>query len=251
MTERRARLHATAADVAPARRPRRRLLDAAEAAGPVAGGRAGRSRRRPPCSARPGGHPAPSWPHGRRDPAARRRGAARWAAALAAEPATAPQPTARRRPQPAGARRPRHPGSAPAQSCARRRAAAAALGVLVAGRHSRVVIALLAAGRRRRALPSSADRVDLVAAAPSAVGTTDVGAARRPRPARRCLRAVACPVSPRTLALLGGRHVDLAGRPGVLLVLATGERGVFRRRGRRPGLRPGRWHPARRRLGVG
>lgn len=69
-------------------------------------------------------------------------------------------------------------------------------------------------------------RVDLVAVATAAVGTTDVGDLADPDRRVGCLRTVA----PAALdeQLLGGRRVVLDGRPGVLLVLATGTRGGLR-----------------------
>jgi hypothetical protein len=66
-------------------------------------------------------------------------------------------------------------------------------------------------------------RVDLVAVATSAVGTVDVGELGDPARREACLRAV-LPASVGE-RLLGGRRVVLDGRPGVLLVLATGARG--------------------------
>jgi hypothetical protein len=69
-------------------------------------------------------------------------------------------------------------------------------------------------------------RVDLLAVATATVGTTDVGALSDPDRRAGCLRTVA----PAALdeELLGGRQVVLDGRPGVLLVLATGTRGGLR-----------------------
>jgi hypothetical protein len=66
-------------------------------------------------------------------------------------------------------------------------------------------------------------RVDLVAVATSAVGTVDVGALADPARREACLRAVLPEAA--SERLLGGRRVLLDGRPGVLLVLATGTRG--------------------------
>ena len=54
----------------------------------------------------------------------------------------------------------------------------------------------------------------------------DVGDLADPAPARACLRAVAPAAAGE--GLLGGRRVVLDGRPGVLLVLATGTRGGLR-----------------------
>jgi hypothetical protein len=66
-------------------------------------------------------------------------------------------------------------------------------------------------------------RVDLVAVATSAVGTVDVGPLADPARREACLRAVLPDAAGERL--LGGRRVVLDGRPGVLLVLATGTRG--------------------------
>ncbi len=65
--------------------------------------------------------------------------------------------------------------------------------------------------------------VDLVTVATSAVGVVDVGDLGDPARREACLRAV-LPDAARE-RLLGGRRVILDGRPGVLLVLATGARG--------------------------
>jgi hypothetical protein len=69
-------------------------------------------------------------------------------------------------------------------------------------------------------------RVDLVAVATATVGTTDVGALADPDRRAGCLRAAATDAVDEPL--LGGRRVVLDGRPGVLLVLATGTRGGLR-----------------------
>jgi hypothetical protein len=69
-------------------------------------------------------------------------------------------------------------------------------------------------------------RVELVALGRAAVGTTDVGDLADPARRAACLRAVAPAAAGETL--LGGRRVVLDGRPGVLLVLATGTRGGLR-----------------------
>ena len=131
--------------------------------------------------------------------------AARWAAALAAEPTT------HRTGRGAGANRPRIVASAPP----------ARLG----GRRCR--------GRCRRcrrcphprpAPPALAvSRVDLVAVATSTIGTMDVGDLADPARREACLRAVLPAAAGQRL--LGGRRVVLDGEPGVLLVLATGTRG--------------------------
>ncbi len=67
--------------------------------------------------------------------------------------------------------------------------------------------------------------VDLVTVATSAVGVVDVGDLGDPARREACLRAV-LPDAARE-RLLGGRRVILDGHPGVLLVLATGARGVL------------------------
>jgi hypothetical protein len=54
----------------------------------------------------------------------------------------------------------------------------------------------------------------------------DVGELAHPARRAACLRAVAPAAAGETL--LGGRRVVLDGRPGVLLVLATGVRGGLR-----------------------
>jgi hypothetical protein len=131
---------------------------------------------------------------------------ARWAAALAAESAT---------------RR-----SATRRSAARPLLAAAALAAAVAAG----VGALLPGPPDRPApveLPAlTVGRVDLVAVATAAVGTTDVGDLADPARRAGCLRAVAPAAVDEKL--LGGRRVVLEGRPGLLLVLATGTRGGLR-----------------------
>jgi hypothetical protein len=69
-------------------------------------------------------------------------------------------------------------------------------------------------------------RVELVALGRATIGTTDVGELADPARRAACLRAVAPAAAGETL--LGGRRVVLDGRPGVLLVLATGTRGGLR-----------------------
>ena len=69
-------------------------------------------------------------------------------------------------------------------------------------------------------------RVELVALGRAAVGTMDVGDLADPARRAACLRAVAPAAAGE--ALLGGRRVVLEGRPGVLLVLATGTTGGLR-----------------------
>lgn len=91
------------------------------------------------------------------------------------------------------------------------------------------LLALLAAAGLVSSRPGTppVDRVDLAGAGHAALGTTDAGDLADPARRAGCLRAVEAPgVAPDAL-LLGGRRVELDGRAGVLLVLATGERGVF------------------------
>jgi hypothetical protein len=121
---------------------------------------------------------------------------ARWTAALAAERATPHRPG---------------PGSFRRRVLLVVAAAAAVVGVAV------MVVPRLAPP------VITVSRVDLVAVATSAVGTVDVGALADPARREACLRTVLpAAVGER---LLGGRRVVLDGRPGVLLVLATGTRG--------------------------
>ena len=127
--------------------------------------------------------------------------AARWAAALAAEPITQ---------QPVRAGR----GSF------RRRlllATAAAAAVLA------IVAAVLVLTPRTAPAALAVSRVDLVAVATSTIGTMDVGDLADPVRREACLRAVLPAAAGQRL--LGGRRVVLDGQPGVLLVLATGTRG--------------------------
>ena len=129
--------------------------------------------------------------------------AARWAAALAAEPAVVKPPRAPRRP---GRRRVLLAAAAVAA------AAAPAAGVVGLGTSAQPVLTV--------------SRVDLVAVATSTVGTVDVGALADPGRREACLRTVLPDAAGERL--LGGRRVVLDGRPGVLLVLATGTRGGLR-----------------------
>jgi hypothetical protein len=123
--------------------------------------------------------------------------AARWAAAVAAE-------------------HPQQPSSRPSGRRSRSRVLLAVLAAAAA-----VVVVV---GAPRPGPPVlTVSRVDLVAAATAAVGTVDVGALADPDRRQACLRAVLPDAA--GLRLLGGRRVVLDGRPGVLLVLATGTRG--------------------------
>lgn len=124
--------------------------------------------------------------------------AAQWAAAVAAE-------------------RPRLPSSRPSGRPSRSR-------VLLAVLAAAAAVAVVVVGAPRPVPPVlTVSRVDLVAVATAAVGTVDVGALADPDRRQACLRAVLPDVA--GMRLLGGRRVVLDGRPGVLLVLATGTRG--------------------------
>jgi hypothetical protein len=149
--------------------------------------------------------------------------AARWAAALAAQAdrsVPAPPPHRHmatcRSAEPASNRR-----MAPRGHTAGRRLllAAAAVAVGVAG-----VGALVSPPADPPVLTVS--RVDLVAAGSATVGTMDVGRLADPGRRAGCLAAVAPAAGGE--ALLGGRRVELDGRPGVLLVLSTGTLGRLR-----------------------
>jgi hypothetical protein len=124
--------------------------------------------------------------------------AARWAAAVAAE-------------------HPQQPSSRPSDRRSRSR-------VLLAVLAAAAAVAVVVVGAPRPGPPVlTVSRVDLVAVATAAVGTVDVGALADPDRRQACLRAVLPDAA--GLRLLGGRRVVLDGRPGVLLVLATGTRG--------------------------
>lgn len=146
---------------------------------------------------------------------------ARWDAALAAEAQAAghaPPGPAAAGPAPPVPLRPRSSGAGRNH---RRPAVLAVLaGAVVAA--AAVGVALLA-----RPQPPSLDRVDLAAAGRAALGTTDVGTLADPTVRAGCLRAVAPPGVAPDSPLLGGRRVELGGRPAVLMVLGTGELGRF------------------------
>ena len=126
--------------------------------------------------------------------------AARWTAALAAEPT-------RQQPVRAG------------RGSFRRRLLLVSAAAAVVG-----VVAAVGALTPRPAQPALAvSRVDLVGVATSTIGTMDVGDLADPERREACLRAVLPAVAGERL--LGGRRVVLDGEPGVLLVLATGTRG--------------------------
>jgi hypothetical protein len=159
--------------------------------------------------------------------------AARWDAALEREAASAagaaPGPRADPGPAPAdpGPRRGTPPGrpggtSRPGRTRSARRWRRPSVGAAA------VLAALVVAGVvwNRPAAPPSVDRVNLAAVARAAVGATDAGDLSDPRRRAGCLRAVAPALVPDAM-LLGGRRVELDGREGVLLVLATGRLGIF------------------------
>ena len=125
--------------------------------------------------------------------------AARWAAALAAERQSA-APRTRGRP-------------------IRRRVLLAAAVVTAVAAVAAGVVGIGASAQPVLTVSS----VDLVALASSTVGTVDVGALADRARRESCLRAVLPDAAGERL--LGGRRVVLDGRPGVLLVLATGTRG--------------------------
>ena len=103
-----------------------------------------------------------------------------------------------------------------------------------------VVLAVVGLGvlARRPEPPPDGTRVGLVALGRAAVGTLDVGSLADPGRRDGCLDVVAPAAVGETL--LGGRRVVLDGRPGVLLVLATGTRGGLRILAVDPGCGPGR-----------
>jgi hypothetical protein len=166
--------------------------------------------------------------------------AARWAAALEAEApvghlgaaADAGPPLssgdrvvsarAPRRQRPA--RRP-HPPRDPARTAAARsswrrpRAAAGAAALLA-------VLVLAGVLWSPPGPAPSFDRVNLAAAARSAIGSIDAGGLADPARRAGCLRAAAPALAPEA-PLVGGRRVALGGREGVLLVLGTGRLGTF------------------------
>ncbi|WP_219415950.1 hypothetical protein [Pseudonocardia nigra] len=141
----------------------------------------------------------------------------RWAAALEAE-ATPTAAAGEVRPTKRSRTRSRPPGRSGAlRPAARRRRPALVAGILFA--------ALIAAAGIWR--PADPGPIDLAALARTALNTRDIGALADPAHRAGCLAAVDPPgVAPDAL-LLGGLPVELDGRAGVLLVLATGELGVF------------------------
>lgn len=135
------------------------------------------------------------------DPPVPQEYAARWEAALAAEAAALPR---------IGSRPRRRRGLRPA---------------LVA---AAVLAATLVAGplwTSRDPAPMSLDGVDLVTAGLTVQGDFGVGDLADPERRAGCIRSVAPPGVAPDARLLGGRDVVLDGRDGVLLLMATGERG--------------------------
>jgi hypothetical protein len=90
------------------------------------------------------------------------------------------------------------------------------------------VLLVLAAGLLwPRPDPPRIDGVDLATAGRSAVGSSDLGALADPLRRAGCLRAAGVLGLDPNAVPLGGRQVELARGPAVLLVFATGELGVF------------------------
>jgi anti-sigma factor RsiW len=110
----------------------------------------------------------------------------------------------------------------PAAGEARRRLAPRFRAALAAA----ALLAAALAGGLLWARPSP-EQVDLAAIARAALGVSDAGALADPALRAACLAVVAPPGVQPDAPLLGGRHVELNGRPAVLLVLATGELGRF------------------------
>jgi hypothetical protein len=164
--------------------------------------------------------------------------ARRWAAALAAEAEGASQraPAGEERTEP-GSRPPAaearasgpSPRGVPTRSAARPtapRGRAVGRAVLAAAALTAVVGVGLGGLADRAAPVPTVTRVELVALGRDAVGTMDVGDLADPARRTACLGTVAPAALGETL--LGGRRVVVDGRPGVLLVLATGTRGSLR-----------------------
>jgi hypothetical protein len=139
--------------------------------------------------------------------------AARWDAALATEAGASSTGA----PAPA---RPGRIGRAVGRTHAPRRRLRPAL-VAAAVLAAAVVAGVL--GGPREPDPQSLDGVDLVTAGLAVRGDMDVGDLADPVRRAGCLRAVAPPGVAPEAPLLGGRDVVVTGRPGVLLLLATGQ----------------------------
>ena len=71
------------------------------------------------------------------------------------------------------------------------------------------------------------DRIELATAGRSALGDTDLGPLTDPARRAACLRAVGVLGVDPLAVPIGGRRVELARGPGILLVFVTGELGVF------------------------
>lgn len=146
--------------------------------------------------------------------------AARWAAALEAEAATAePSPAFSSLDQRRPARRRPSPTAATRSSWRRPLAMVGAAAVLV-------VLVLTGVLSSRPGPAPSIDRVNLAAVARSAVGSVDAGPLADPARRAGCLRAAAPALAP-DAPLVGGRQVTLDGQEAVLLVLVTGRLGTF------------------------
>ena len=204
-------------------------LSVARAAG--SGPRPRRTRRRSRCWAR-WPRPGPSWPHCRPRAAARQHrtlggrgagGGRHQPGVRAAAPGGTPVPACARCPPP-----PRDPQLAPPSG--RARPATPPDGSAHPRRAARCSSSSCwppgcSAGRARTRRPRTGSSWSPPAAPRSATPTS----APLADPVRRagCLRAVAAPGVDPDAALLGGRRVELARGPALLLVCPTGERGVF------------------------
>ncbi len=124
-------------------------------------------------------------------------------------------------PSRAAGRRPARPAGNPVRG-RRRVRPALAVGTALAG--LLVVAGLL----QSRPAPPGVTAADLGGVARAAVGAHDAGELADPVRRTACLRSVAPPGLDPNALLLGGRGVVLDGRPGILLVLATGQLGTFR-----------------------
>ncbi|WP_232661211.1 hypothetical protein [Pseudonocardia sp. TRM90224] len=75
--------------------------------------------------------------------------------------------------------------------------------------------------------PAMVTLPQLATVAMDTIGTRDAGGLDDPTRRAGCLRAVRPGSVDPAVALLGARHVEYEGRPGVLMVLATGRLGSF------------------------